>query len=153
MWVRDTLVEMQENVLKKQSSIEVYYGTPGDVFEKLIREYDIQNVFTNHDYELYAIERDEQIKNLLSEKNIGFKTYKDQVIFEKDEVLKEDGKPYTVYTPYSRKWKIMLTVFYIKSYPVEKYYNNFFKQNSRRIPSLDSIGFNGTDKNFPSNTL
>jgi len=148
-FIRDTLVELQQKLEKKQSSLLVYCETPEEVFKKLIDDYDVQIVFTNHDYELYAIERDELVKNVLSKKNIDFKTYKDQVIFEKDELLKDDGKPYTVYTPYSRKWKTMLTDFYIKSYPVEKYCNNFFKQNPQRIPSLDSMHFKKTGKNFP----
>ncbi len=149
-FIRDTLITMQEKLERIQSSLEVYYGTPIDVFNKLLASYDVQNVYTNHDYELYAIERDEQIKKLLSQKHIAFKTYKDQVIFDKDEILKDDGKPYTVYTPYSRKWKSMLTDFSIKSYPVKKYDNNFFKQKPRRIPSLGSMGFKETDKFFPS---
>jgi len=149
-FIHDALIEMQEKLERIQSSLEVYFGTPEEAFEKLISDYDVQTVFTNHDYELYAIERDERIKNLLGKKNIDLKTYKDQVIFEKDEVLKDDGKPYTVYTPYSGKWKAMLTDFYIKSYPAEKYYKNFFKQSPRSIPSLGSMGFKATGKSFPS---
>jgi len=149
-FIHDALIEMQEKLERIQSSLEVYFGTPEEAFEKLISDYDVQTVFTNHDYELYAIERDERIKNLLTEKDIAFITYKDQVIFEKDEVLKDDGKPYTVYTPYSRKWKAMVKDFYIKSYPVEKYYKNFFKQSPRSIPSLGSMGFKATGKSFPS---
>ncbi len=149
-FIHDALIEMQEKLERIQSSLEVYYGTPEEAFKKLIADYNVQNVFTNHDYELYAIERDERIKDLLAEKSIAFKTYKDQVIFEKGEVLKEDGKPYTVYTPYSKKWKTTLTDFYAKSYPVEKYYGNFFKQSPRRIPSLGSMGFKETGKIFPS---
>ena len=149
-FIHDALIEMQEKLERIQSSLEVYFGTPEEAFEKLISDYDVQTVFTNHDYELYAIERDERIKNLLAKKNIDLKTYKDQVIFEKDEVLKDDGKPYTVYTPYSRKWKAMLTDFYIKSYPAEKYYKNFFKQSPQSIPSLGSMGFKATGKSFPS---
>ena len=149
-FIHDALIEMQEKLERIQSSLEVYFGTPEEAFEKLISDYDVQTVFTNHDYELYAIERDERIKNLLGKKNIDLKTYKDQVIFEKDEVLKDDGKPYTVYTPYGRKWKAMLTDFYIKSYPAEKYYKNFFKQSPQSIPSLGSMGFKATGKSFPS---
>ena len=149
-FIHDALVELQEKLEKKQSSLQVYYGSPEDVFRRLIKEYDIEIVFTNHDYELYAIERDKKIKKFLSTKNVVFKTYKDQVIFEKGEVLKDDGKPYTVYTPYCKKWKDTLTPFYIKSYPVEKYFENLFKQSLHIIPSLHSIGFKETDKKFPS---
>ena len=149
-FIRDVIIEIQNALLKENTSLEVYYGTPQEIFEKLIKEYDVQVVYTNHDYEPYAIERDSIIKKLLAEKNIDFKTYKDQVIFEKEEVLKDDGKPYTVYTPYCRKWKDTLTDFYLTSYPVEKYFKNFFNQSSQRIPSLKSMGFEETDKDFPS---
>jgi len=149
-FIRDVIIEIQNALSKENTSLEVYYGTPQEIFKKLIKEYDVQVVYTNHDYEPYAIERDSIIKKLLAEKNIDFKTYKDQVIFEKEEVLKDDGKPYTVYTPYCRKWKDTLTDFYLTSYPVEKYFKNFFNQSSQRIPSLKSMGFEETDKDFPS---
>ena len=62
-------------------------------------------MFANHDYEPYAKESDAEIKKFLEENGVGFKTFKDQVIFEKNEVVKDDGDPYVVYTPYKRKWK------------------------------------------------
>ena len=149
-FIREALMDMQDKLTKNNSSLEVYYEMPEQVFGKLCKEYDIEIVYTNHDYEPYAIERDESIKNLLAQKNISFKSYKDQVIFEKEEVLKGDGKPYTVYTHFSRKWKSLLTGFYLRPYPVKKYFGNFFKQSSRRIPSLQSMGFTATAKQFPS---
>jgi deoxyribodipyrimidine photo-lyase len=85
------------------------------------------------------------VRLLLSEKNIEFKTYKDQCVFEKNEVIKDDGKPYTVFTPYSRKWKSKLTPFYYKPYPTKKYFKNFFKQDYKLLFSLESLGFKKTD--------
>lgn len=149
-FIRDTLIGMQAELVNKDSSLEIYYGTPAKIFKSLLEEYEIQAVFTNHDYEPYAIERDESVKKMLAKNNIGLKTFKDQVIFDKDEVLKDDGKPYTVYTPYSKKWKESLTGFFIKSYPTGKYFKNFFKQSPRRIPSLVSMGFAETEKKFPA---
>ena len=81
------------------------YGTPGKIFRQLADEFDLATVYTNQDYEPYAKERDEGVKKLLDDYGIGFKTFKDQVIFEKDEVVKENGAPYTIFTPYSKKWK------------------------------------------------
>ena len=147
------LEEMQEKLVKMESSLEVYYGSPADVFKELIKKYKIETVFINHDYEPYALEREKLIGNLLKEHSAVLKTYKDQVILEKDEVLKDDGKPYTVFTPYSRKWKAVLNDFHLKPYPTEKYFNNFFKQPAVKIPSLRSIGFNAVDKPFPSKQL
>ena len=151
-FIHKTLVGMQEDLAQLDTSLEVYYGTSERVFQKLLEKFNIQTVFTNHDYEPYAIERDAAIKRLLAQRNISFKSFKDQVIFEKDEVLKVDGKPYTVYTPYSEKWKDRATAFYIKPYPVKKYFNNFFKQPAGKVLSLDSMGFKGTNKAFPSGT-
>ena len=149
-FIHDELLLMQENLKKKKSSLEVYYGTPEHIFKTLIKKYTIETVFTNHDYEPYSIKRDNIIQNLLNQNGIDFKTHKDHVIFEKDEVLKDDGKPYTVFTPYSKKWKSLLRPFYVKSYPIEKYNANFFLQIPQSIPSLREIGFHETGKNFPS---
>lgn len=140
-FIHDALTKLQTQLIKTDSTLHVLYGTPEECFEELLQEYDITTVYTNHDYEPYAIRRDNTISGLLKKKNIGFRTFKDQVIFEKNEVVKENGEPYTVFTPYSRKWKEKLSDFYLKSYPVEKYYNNFFKQPVKHIPSLSKMGF------------
>ena len=82
-----------------------------------------------------------------------FKTYKDQVIFEKEEVLKDDGKPYTIFTPYSKKWKSILNKFYLKSYPTEKYFNNLIRVQPLPHPSLKDIGFIKTTSAFPERVV
>jgi deoxyribodipyrimidine photo-lyase len=143
------LLEMQTELSNLGSTLEVYYGKPIEVFEGLTTRYELQTVFTNHDYEPYALERDEAVSKLLKGKNVSFRTYKDQVIFEKNEVLKDDEKPYTVFTPYSRKWKAILTDFYIKPYPTEKYFANFYRQAPVPIPPLAAFGFNAAGKPFP----
>ena len=149
-FIRINLVFIQNELKKRGSSIEVYYGNPIDVFELLTDEYDVQTVFTNHDYESYAIERDNLVKFFLNSTQIGFKTYKDQVIFEKDEVVKDDRKPYTIFTPFSNKWKSLLSDANLKTYPVEELLDNFLKQPAREIPSLKSFGFGETGMKFPS---
>jgi deoxyribodipyrimidine photo-lyase len=131
------------------AAMQVYYDTPLNAFKELLKDYTVEKVFTNHDYEPYAIERDNQVAELLLENGISFHTYKDQVIFDKHEVLKDDGGPYTVFTPYSRKWKSLLTPFHLKSYPTEKYFNNFYKQAPKRIPGLASIGFKKSNIEIP----
>jgi deoxyribodipyrimidine photo-lyase len=147
------LEEMQEQLLKIGSTLEVYYGTPMEVFKSLTSKYIIDQVFTNHDYEPYALEREQVIQSFLASQNASLTTYKDQVLLEKDEVLKDDGKPYTVFTPYSRKWKAILTDFHLKAFPTETYFSNFFKQAAKPIPDLSSIGFKEVDKPFPSKLL
>lgn len=105
-FIYETLGAMNELLLKKyKSGISLHYGKPVDVFKKISNELDIKHVYANHDYEPGAIQRDLEIKNYLSEKGIDFRTYKDQVIFEKNQILKNDGSPYVVYTPYMKKWK------------------------------------------------
>ena len=80
-----------------------------EIFKQLSQEYDIQVVFCNRDYEPQAIERDTEIYNFFKTQNIPFKAFKDQVIFDKNEIVKNNGTPYTVYTPYAKKWKEILT--------------------------------------------
>ena len=152
-FIHAALNEMQQQLIKMGSSLEVYYGTPLSVYKALLVKYKIENVFTNHDYEPYALEREKLITDLLTANGASLYTYKDQVILEKDEVLKDDSKPYTVFTPYSRKWKAVLTEFHLKKYPAEKYFSNFYKQPEVLMPSLNEIGFKAVDKPFPSKNL
>lgn len=149
-FIHGALDNMQAVLKKKQSTLKVYYGTPADVFPQLLNEFAVKKVFTNHDYEPYAIQRDKAIGHILQKEGISFHTYKDQVIFEKDEVLKDDGKPYTVFTPYSRKWKATLSDFYLRSYPTKKYHHNFYQQKFLEVPSLKTMGFTSNSLPFPA---
>ncbi len=124
-FIYNSLEQIQDELNEINSSLEVYYNSPEHVFTALIRKYKIEKVFTNHDYEPYATERDSDILKLLKKSEIEFHTYKDQVIFEKDEVLKDDGKPYTIFTPYSKKWKSILNDFYLKSLSDKKIFQQF----------------------------
>ncbi len=149
-FIHEAILALQQKLEKQGSTLEVFHGSPADIFSKLVTKYKIDTVFTNHDYDPYAISRDAGIAKLLKEKNITFKSFKDQVIFEKDEVIKDNGEPYTVFTPYSRKWKATLKDFYLKEYPTKKYFKNLFKQTAKKIPSLKQIGFKETGKKFPA---
>ncbi|MEP6711262.1 MAG: deoxyribodipyrimidine photo-lyase [Ferruginibacter sp.] len=152
-FIHEVLEQIQKQLLQLGSTLEVLYEKPEDAFEKLLNKYTISKVFTNHDYEPYAKERDEKINRLLKKHNAELVTYKDQVIFEKNEVIKDDGTPYTVFTPYSRKWKATLTEFHLKSYPAKKYYSAFLRQEQNKIPSLAQLGFEETNKSFPAKSL
>lgn len=143
------LQDIQKQLVKFGSSLDVRYGTPLEVYKQLLSEYTIERVFTNHDYEPYAKQRDGEIEKLLNEKGAKFHTYKDQVVLEKDEVLKDDGKPYTIFTPYSRKWKSILTDFHLKAYSNKKYFKNFYKQPERKLISLEEMGFVAAGQSFP----
>ena len=152
-FIHAALQEMQNTLIQLNSSLEVFHGTPLQVFKTLLTKYKIENVFTNHDYEPYAQERDGLVGALLNDSGANLHTYKDQVLLEKDEVLKDDGKPYTVFTPYSKKWKGVLTGFHLTPYPTVKYFNNFFNQPAQLTPSLQSMGFETVDLPFPSKAL
>jgi deoxyribodipyrimidine photo-lyase len=149
-FIHNALEEMQQALVKINSTLDVRYGFAADIYKELMQEYSIEKVFTNHDYEPYARKRDTEIAELLKANGISFHTYKDQVIFEKDEVVKDDGKPYTVFTPYSRRWKAALNDFYFKAYPSKKYFFNFYKQPVKEIPSLELMGFKTTGQSFPA---
>lgn len=147
------LEEMQEQLVNIKSSLEVYYGTPEDAFKAILKKHAIEKVFTNTDYEPYAIKRDKEIQQLLKEEDIGFHSYKDQVIFEKKEIVKDNDEPYTVFTPYSKKWKAALTEYLYKAYPTKKYFDNFYKQKEFKIPSYKTIGFIESGQRMPSKSL
>lgn len=147
------LQEMQQALVRKGSALVVRYGKPVEVFRELLQKYSVEKVFTNGDYEAYARKRDAEVQELLRGTSVQFYTHKDQVIFEKKEVVKDNGEPYSVFTPYSRKWHAKLTDFYLKSYPVSKWAGNFFKSPPQPFPSLASMGFTEADEQFPSKQL
>ena len=140
------------NATWKGSDLWVFYGNPKNVFQQLIKEHKVNAVFTNRDYEPYAKSRDEEIKNLLEKLAIPFRTLKDHVIFERNEVLKGDGTPYRVFTPYMRQWKNALEPFHLSSYPTEKYFKNLNQSEYvSDLISLNEMGFlDEQTQDFPS---
>jgi deoxyribodipyrimidine photo-lyase len=156
-YIHHAVTELQTELKTLDSSLRVYHSSPENAFNQILQQFNVEAVYANHDYEPYAIARDKSILQLLGKKNIIFNTYKDQCIFEKNEVLKDDGTPYTIFTPYSKKWKLKLNEFYLRSYPTEKYYNNFLKIRTEEIPTLLQLGFEKTDVitqvSFPSKEL
>jgi deoxyribodipyrimidine photo-lyase len=141
-FIHETLQNMRQNLLNHHnSSIAIYHGKPKDIYKQLIKTYHIDSVYTNNDYEPYAKKRDNEIKSFLSKNNIGFKTFKDQVIFEKDEILKKDGNPYVVYTPYMRKWKEKFSVKDLVFLETKTHFNKLIKNTKLPNLSLSDIGF------------
>jgi deoxyribodipyrimidine photo-lyase len=148
-FIYETIGELDNQLKKHGSSLLVKYESAEKAWDNILKEYNIETVYTNHDYEPYAKTRDEEIEAKLKVRKIEFKTCKDQVIFEKNELVKDDGLPYTVYTPYKNKWYQKLKPFYLKSYPTEKYLKNLYKHSSSEIPSLKSMGFEKSGRPFP----
>ena len=131
------------------TSLLVLHGDPAKLFKQVAPK----AVYTNQDYEPYGQKRDEHVKKILEEKGVLFKTFKDQVIFDRDEVTKDDGSPYTIFTPYRRRWLSTLTPFYLKSYPTEKYFHRFLKTRPLTFPTLKEIGFQPTGALFPERVI
>ena len=152
-YIHQCITEMQDQLLLLGSSFLVKIGTPENVFNELVSTYNIKAVYCNGDYESYAIHRDEQIAKLLSSKNISFHQYKDHVLFEKDEVLKDDGKPYTVFTPYSKKWKSCMQDDLLNPFQTENYFVNFYRCQPLHIPPLKEIGFTLSTISIPPTAI
>ena len=148
-FIHQTIGQLDRELQKQGSSLLVLYDKPADAWSKLLNDSAVKAVYTNLDYEPAARLRDEAIGKLLSKRDIPFNIYKDQVIFEKDEVVKDDGNPYTVYTPYQRKWYQALTPFHLKAWPNKKYFKNFYKTGPLTIPTLQQMGFEKSDRKFP----
>jgi deoxyribodipyrimidine photo-lyase len=140
-FIYDSLLKLQVELEKNNTSLTILYDNTLQAFQQLVHEYRILEVFTNHDYEPYAIKRDDEIALYLKNNGIKFSTCKDQVIFEKKEVIKPDSSPYTVFTPYSVKWKQKLSGEKLPAYPSEEYLQNFLKSRPALFPSLKEMGF------------
>jgi deoxyribodipyrimidine photo-lyase len=140
-FLHQELENIQEQLLKINSSLSVFHGKPKEIFKDLSEKYSIDTVFANHDYEPYAIKRDLEINHFLESKNSNFKTFKDQVIFERDEIVKKDGTAYKVYTPYSKKWLEVFQLQGIQFFPSEEKLENFIKNETVQFLSLEAIGF------------
>ena len=140
-FIHQTLTQMDSLLLQKKSSLYAFHGSPSDCFGILRKKFEIKAVFANHDYEPYAIERDLGIQSLLAQDGIPFYTFKDQVIFEKAEVMKLDGSPYTVFTPYSKMWKQKYRSDPPPSFPSEDHLDNLIKTKPYKLPSLEELGF------------
>ena len=148
-FIHAALMKLQEQLVKIGSTLKVYNDRAESAWTKILSEYNVAKVFTNHDYEPYAIERDAKVEMLLKQNGATLSSFKDQVIFEKDEVIKDDSDPYTIFTPYSKRWKSLLNESFLKSYPTVKYQENFLKLPVQPIPSLASMGFEEFGKPFP----
>ena len=148
-FIDQALQVIQQDLLPLGASLQVHHGKPIDIFKKLVENFSISTVFTNHDYELYALERDEQIRQFLTTSGISFQTCKDHVIFEKDEVVKPNGQPYTVFTPYSKVWLKKMDDSCFSSYETQKYFSNFYKHKPQPLPTLEAIGFEPVEGAFP----
>ncbi len=140
-YIHWALENLAKEFKKAGSSLLVIHDTPQNAFEKICSKYKVDKVYINHDYEPYAIDRDLMISDLLRKRNISFHTFKDQVMFEQSEVMKSDGKPYTVFTPYSKIWKLKLNEVGVQNYPSESMLHNLIKESHHKIIPIKELGF------------
>ena len=156
---RVVFIHQEITKLKKQyhalgSDLLVLYGEPIELIPQLASTNSANAVFTNRDYEPYAIGRDKTIHEALQKTKIEFIGTKDHVVFEKNEVLKADGLPYTVYTPYSRKWKDYFKDHYISKYPSEDLVEKLTKRTEKQeLTELIEMGFENSTLAFPEKTV
>ncbi|MBI5542106.1 MAG: deoxyribodipyrimidine photo-lyase [Bacteroidia bacterium] len=149
-FIYHTLEKLCKDLIEQGSSLYIAIDEPLQVFEKICKEYTVNAIYANNDYEPYSIERDQEISEFLKAKNILFHTLKDQVIFEKSEVMKSDNSPYTIFTPYSKIWKQKLIKENVKAFPSEKLLNKFIKIKAFKFPSIKEVGFEKVIIDFPS---
>jgi deoxyribodipyrimidine photo-lyase len=152
-FIYETLSNLKKELQGLKCDLLVGVGSPVEVFKTLFEKHPIKAIYANHDYEPSARLRDEKVAKLCTQKKIEFKTFKDQVIFEKNEIVTDQEKPYTVYTPYKKKWLKALSPFYLKSYPIDLYKANFAKITPTSMPSLQSLGFTAQTFNFPDTQI
>jgi len=149
-FIYQTLAEIKEELEKKGSSLLVKFDTPEKAWPAILNDYNVKGVYANHDYEPYATKRDDSLAEFLRSEDIPFQTYKDQVIFEKNEIVKDDGKPYSVFTPYYRQWLKKLNDFYVKPYPTGKYLKNLYQTTPLPFITFKELGFEKLNQEFPS---
>lgn len=139
-FISELLDDMNEKLKANKKSLAVFHGKPLDIFKKLIQENAIENVYTNHDYEPSARKRDSRLAYFFKEQSIGFHTFKDQVIFEKSDIVKDDNSPYVVFTPYSKKWKQSFNDQHMDQFKSEALLDAIIK-HSYPFLTLEDIGF------------
>lgn len=149
-FIWQSLLELREELKERGSDLHICYGSPEKVFNKLIADFSIHEVYTNHDYEPSAIDRDQKVEQVLIQNKIKLKTFKDQCYFEKTEILKKDNQPYTMFTSYSKEWLKKLKASKIESFQVQ---NNFHQFQSDSIKDISEIGFQISSAHFPKKSV
>ena len=140
-FIHESLSEINHKLQEMGSSLLVKKGKTQEIWQYLIQEFDVREVFFNKDYEPYAIKRDLAICEVLEANKTAFFSFKDQVIFEEKEITKADGLPYTVYTPYKNKWlEKYNSMAPVQEYDATEKFSNFYKSNFT-FPTLEQIGF------------
>lgn len=152
-FIHRCLSDLHRQFREYNSGLQIYFSSPEVVFGQLSSKFPVHSVFANADYEPAAVSRDQKVEKILQGKGIFFRTFKDQVIFHQNEVVKADGSPYTVFTPYSKKWKEMLGIQDIQFFDSEKLLFMLQHLSSDYFPELSEVGYQVQHINFPSKSV
>jgi len=148
-FIYEELLNLKQGVESAGGTLHVRYGDPVAVFERLLQEFRVEAVHTNDDYEPMAVERDKRVEHVLRARNIPFYRWKDQVIFEKSEIARDDGEPYAVFTPYYKRWRAMLDERPPECFPSEKLSAHYHPTKPVEMPALGVIGFERLHREYP----
>ncbi len=152
-FVYESLIRIKNELEKIGSTLYVVHGHPMEVFKSLIEKYHVCSVYCNRNYEPYANHRDMEVERFLRINRTEFITYKDHVIFEKEELVKKDGKPYTVFTPYKIRYLEKLNLDAVRANKTSLYFHNFIRMKPLAMPTLDSMGFSRIEIAYPGKSL
>lgn len=152
-FIYETVLSVKKEAEKSGTTLKILYGEPLLAFEKLLSEHTINAVYTNHDYEPSALDRDARVRDFLASKGVGFLTFKDHLIFEKEEIVKDDGFPYTVFTPYSRRWKQKFSDTTLPVFSSESQSAGFLQSKPAVVPGLESMGFKKSETEIPTQVI
>lgn len=149
-FIHNELAGLHAQLKTMGSSLLIVEGNPLDIFVQLKKRYQLKAIYTNEDYEPYATDRDRKVRGFLTTQGVPFRTFKDQVIFSPNEVLKKDGTPYTVYTPYRKEWEARYHPSMVSSFDVKQYQAHLIRIAPLPFPTLESLGFLSTSMVLPS---
>ncbi|WP_148714406.1 cryptochrome/photolyase family protein [Chitinolyticbacter meiyuanensis] len=140
-FIWESVTELKRTLQQRGSDLVVRNGSARMLLPQLSAEFDVVAVYANHDDDPFARERDDAVAGSLAAQGVTLHTFKDQVIFERDEVLTQAGSMYSVFTPYKRAWLAKLDAFYLKSYPVARYEAHYAQLPAQTMPTLETLGF------------
>ncbi|MFY0606124.1 MAG: deoxyribodipyrimidine photo-lyase [Cyclobacteriaceae bacterium] len=149
-FIHDQIENLKRKLESKGSSLKVFYSTPLEAFDSLLAGFEVQNVYTNRDYEPYAKKRDAEISQFLKTQNVELLTFKDHVIFEEGEILNGQNEPYKVFTPYKNAWLKKFEQLNLESYRSATCLDGLMKMPSQDTPTLESMNFRQSDIQIPS---
>lgn len=149
LFIYKSLEKLHHTLRASGAGVLIKRGVPLKVFKELMKDNHIESIYCNHDYEPYSRQRDEEVSRYAHEQGCHFKTFKDHVIFEKNEVLKPDATPYTVFTPYSKKWLQIYSETSMPTYDSRPFWGHFYKNSTLSFPAPEELGLKSAAFTFP----